>query len=244
MSGNFEKTVGTGDPAAICSRSADPTVAEYTPATVDIDGGTGVAGTLTVSETNGVLPGSDLNPSRTVTRSWKLLPSGTTLLTGRTYKLKVDFLAGDTVGMNPAVFEMRRKDSGGAWSAPTGGAYTDTSTSTQYSNLTTFGTASSQFVVGEAGDAGGPTTSSVVATPSPTNTPPTVTASVSDVASGNGTITSAEYFLDVVGADNTGTAMSASDAGIRHPDRGSHRDALERTVQRAVAGHAHGLRPR
>ena len=211
ISGNLEKSVAVGNLPAIVFEVGGPTVAEYTPATVDIDGTTGVVGTLTVSEANGLLTGSDLNPLKIVTRSWRLLPSAANVLGTRTYKLTVDFLAGDAAGMNTALFEMRRKDSNGTWSTPTAGAYTRTATSTQYSNLTTFGTASSQFIVGEGADAGGPTTSAVTATPSPTNVAPTVTATVSDVSSGGSNVTAAEYFIDVVGANGTGTAMAASD---------------------------------
>ena len=52
----------------------------------------------------------------------------------------------------------------------------------------------------------------MTATPSPTNVAPTVTATVSDVSSGGSNVTAAEYFIDVVGANGTGTAMAASDA--------------------------------
>ena len=126
VSGNLEKSVAVGNLPAIVFEVGGPTVAEYTPATVDIDGTTGVAGTLTVSEANGLLTGSDLNPLKIVTRSWRLLPSAATVLGTRTYKLTVDFLAGDATGMNTALFEMRRKDSNGTWSTPTAGTYTRT----------------------------------------------------------------------------------------------------------------------
>ena len=58
-----------------------------------------------------------------------------------------------------------------------------------------------------------PVTSNVVADPNPTNgaTPVTLTADVSDTTTGNSNIAAAEYFVDDVGTDGTGTSMIASD---------------------------------
>ena len=56
-----------------------------------------------------------------------------------------------------------------------------------------------------------PTTSSANATPTPTNHGPTITASVSDVGTGNNSITRAEFSIDAVGVDGAGTAMASSD---------------------------------
>jgi hypothetical protein len=68
-------------------------------------------------------------------------------------------------------------------------------------------------------DPGGPTTSNVQASPSPTNGAATLTvsASISDVASGNRNIAAAEVFFDSVGADGSGTAMAATDGSFDEP---------------------------
>jgi len=59
-------------------------------------------------------------------------------------------------------------------------------------------------------------TSNVVADPNPTNgaTSVTLTADVSDSTTGNSDIAAAEYFVGTVGADGSGTAMSASDGSF------------------------------
>ena len=68
----------------------------------------------------------------------------------------------------------------------------------------------------------GPVTSNVVADPNPTNgaTSVTLTADVSDSTTGNSNITAAEYFVDTVGADGSGTPMSASDGTFDSPTEG------------------------
>jgi FtsP/CotA-like multicopper oxidase with cupredoxin domain len=75
-------------------------------------------------------------------------------------------------------------------------------------------------------DQGGPTTSGVVAAPNPNNgayplntsTPVVrVTASFSDVASGNSNIVAAEGFLDTVGANGTGLFFGATDGVFNSP---------------------------
>jgi hypothetical protein len=62
-------------------------------------------------------------------------------------------------------------------------------------------------------DSVGPVTSTVAASPDPTNgsASVTLTANVDDSTTGNSNIQTAEYFVDSVGADGSGTAMSASD---------------------------------
>lgn len=62
-------------------------------------------------------------------------------------------------------------------------------------------------------DTTGPLTSSVAASPDPTNgaASVTLTATVDDSTTGGSSIAAAEYFVDVLGANGTGTAMSASD---------------------------------
>jgi plastocyanin len=65
-------------------------------------------------------------------------------------------------------------------------------------------------------DSVGPTTSSVVAGPSPTNgaASVTLTANVDDSATGNSNIQAAEYYIDVDPGEGSGTAMAASDASF------------------------------
>src|SRR5919198_2723677 len=71
-----------------------------------------------------------------------------------------------------------------------------------------------------AADSVGPVTSSVAARPPPTNSPPTVTASVSDATTGGSDVAGAEYFIDSVGSDGSGTAMSASDGSFSSATEG------------------------
>ncbi|HID93008.1 MAG TPA: hypothetical protein EYP60_02825, partial [bacterium (Candidatus Stahlbacteria)] len=68
----------------------------------------------------------------------------------------------------------------------------------------------------------GPVTSNVVTDPNPTNgaTSVTLTADVSDATTGNSNIAAAEYFVDAVGADGSGTPMSASDGAFDSPTEG------------------------
>ncbi len=62
-------------------------------------------------------------------------------------------------------------------------------------------------------DSKGPAASNVLAAPNPTKGVSTVnlSADIDDTASGNSTITAAEYFVNTVGSSGTGTPMSASD---------------------------------
>ena len=55
-----------------------------------------------------------------------------------------------------------------------------------------------------------PTTSNVSVTPSPTSTPPTISATVSDVGTGNSNIIAAEYFIGTAGSNGSGTALSGN----------------------------------
>jgi PKD domain len=57
-------------------------------------------------------------------------------------------------------------------------------------------------------DTTGPVTSNMAVTPSPTNVAPTITATETDSLSN---VAGAEYFIDAVGANGSGTAMSAVD---------------------------------
>jgi len=68
----------------------------------------------------------------------------------------------------------------------------------------------------------GPVTSNVIAEPNPTNgaTSVTLTADVSDVTTGNSNIAAAEYFVGTVGADGSGTPMSASEGTFDFPTEG------------------------
>jgi len=68
----------------------------------------------------------------------------------------------------------------------------------------------------------GPVTSDVVADPNPTNgaTLVTLTAKGDDSTTGNSNIVAAEYFVDTVGTDGSGTSMSASDGTFDSPTEG------------------------
>ena len=129
----------------------------------------------------------------------------------------------------------RSTTSGGSYdlvSSPTTNSYSDVglTTSTTYYYIV-----SAVDVSGNEGEASdeasgttsaddllGPVTSNVVAEPSPTNgaTLVTLTADVSDVTTGNSNIAEAEYFVDSVGADGSGTTMSASDGAFNSPVEG------------------------
>jgi len=80
-------------------------------------------------------------------------------------------------------------------------------------------TASTTLDVTAAPDTQGPVTSAVSATPNPTEGAATVTltANVDDSSMGGSNIAEAEYFVDTVGGDGTGTAMSASDGNFNSP---------------------------
>src|SRR4029077_8144899 len=69
-------------------------------------------------------------------------------------------------------------------------------------------------------DAAGPITSAESIAPTPTNAPPTVTATVDDSTTGNSDVQRAEYFIDAVGSNGAGTAMSASDLAFDSPTEG------------------------
>jgi len=68
----------------------------------------------------------------------------------------------------------------------------------------------------------GPVTSNVTADPNPTNgaNSVTLTADVSDSPTGNSNIVAAEYFVDTIGPDGSGTPMSASDGTFDSPTEG------------------------
>ena len=202
VNGNLEKPVGTGTPVARTFQVGTGTT--YTP--VDLTFATvGTAGRLVAKSTASDHPNiasSGIQPAKSVNRYWTLTPNGTLAFT--TYDGTFTFVAGDVdAGATTAAFVVRRHD-GTNWHTTTAG--TRTATSTQATGVA----ALSDFAVGEA-DLTGPVTSSVAASPSPTNTPPTVTAQVSDTTTGGSNVAGAEYFIDVAGAAGTGTAMTASD---------------------------------
>jgi autotransporter-associated beta strand protein len=59
-------------------------------------------------------------------------------------------------------------------------------------------------------DTAGPATTGLSISPSPANVAPSISASVSDVASGGSNLIAAEYFIDALGAAGAGTALSSS----------------------------------
>jgi autotransporter-associated beta strand protein len=144
--GNLQMNFGTGDLASTVFHVG--TASTYTPATLDIDGTGGTAGTITATTAGSAHPdiaNSGFNTGKDVERFWTLTPGTASLGATRSYKLKVEFLSGDVPGgANPSAFEFRKYD--GSWLAPTGGTYTRTATSTEYSNFTSF----SDYSVGEA----------------------------------------------------------------------------------------------
>jgi hypothetical protein len=128
----------------------------------------------------------------------------------------------------------RSTTSGGPYdliASPTTNSYSDTgltASTTYYYVVTAVDTSGNE---GETSDEAsgttsaddlGPVTSNVVADPNPTNgaTSVTLTANVSDSTTGNSTIAAAEYFVDTVGADGSGTPMSASDGAFDSPTEG------------------------
>ena len=56
----------------------------------------------------------------------------------------------------------------------------------------------------------GPTTSGLTVSPSPTSTPPAITATVSDANDGHSNVIAAEYFIDTTGANGTGIPLSGA----------------------------------
>jgi hypothetical protein len=144
--GNLGLDFTTGDDAAKTFHIGTATA--YTPATLDVDGTGGTAGTIIASTTGSAhtdISNSGLDQTKDIERYWTLTAGTANLGVARTYKLKVDFLSGDVGGANTNNFEIRRRDGTGTWSAPTGGSYARTGTSTQYSSFASF----SAFAVGE-----------------------------------------------------------------------------------------------
>ena len=176
--GNLRRTIAAGDPSAVVYDIG--TAIAYTPLEADVDGSGGTTGSLTASTNGSVctnIAGSGLNTARDVERCWTLTPV-TAALGGRSYKLKTTFVGSDVPGAaNVNNFEFRRRDTGtGIWSAPSGGVYTRTSTSLQYTNFTSF----SNFAVGE------PTCTAPSVTTQPTNQPITYGANASFTALASG----------------------------------------------------------
>ena len=59
----------------------------------------------------------------------------------------------------------------------------------------------------------GPTTSNLTVTPSPTSTPPTISATISDAGTTNNNIVAAEYFIGTAGSNGRGTPLTGSFTG-------------------------------
>ena len=183
----------------------------HTPLTVSF-ASVSTPGNLTVSTTGSEHPNiaaSGIHTGKSVNRYWTIVNTGTVF---STYSATFSFVAGDVdVGANPNNFVVKRYD--GNWHATTTG--TRTAISTQATGVNSF----SDFAIGEP-DVTGPVTADADAAPTPTNTAPTATASVSDVTTGGNNVTAAEYFIDSVGAPGTGTAMAASDGTFDSPTEG------------------------
>jgi subtilisin/minor extracellular protease Epr len=128
----------------------------------------------------------------------------------------------DTVGANGTGMSMNPSD--GAFDSATEGATSDIDVSGWaagsyilhiHGNDSAGNWGATEQVVLEvtAEDTTGPMTSDVSADPDPTNGADsvTLTASISDSTTGNSDIAEAEYFIDTVGANGTGTSMNPSD---------------------------------
>ena len=138
--GNFQKFVATGA-TALTYEIGDS--GAYTPVTVAF-GSVSVAGNLTGSTTPGDHPNAGTSPVdrlRSVNRYWTFTNSGVSFTN---YNATFNFVAGDLdAGANTSAFIVG-KFAGGAWTAPTVG--TRTGTSTQITGVTSF----SDFYVGES----------------------------------------------------------------------------------------------
>ncbi len=85
---------------------------------------------------------------------------------------------------------VRSKDAAGNWGPATSGVFDVSSTSTVHIQ--------------------GPLTSSITVTPNSNGTSVTLSASFSDLTTGNATVSAAEYFVDAAGPNGTGAPMSSS----------------------------------
>ena len=137
--GNLQKTVATGTPS-VTYEVGDASA--YAPVTVLFASVT-VSGTLTATTTSGdhaQIASSTINVNKTANRIWTLTGSG---ITFTTYTATLNFSAPDVDGGADATAFKVGLYSGAAWSYPTLG--TITSTSTQASAIAAFG----DFQVGE-----------------------------------------------------------------------------------------------
>jgi hypothetical protein len=138
--GNFKKNIATG---ATSKTFEIGDAGNYTPVTIAF-GSVTVAGDLTASTTASDHPNinsSTIDPAKTANRYWTVTNGG---ITFSNFSLTLNFVAGDLdSGANTGNFAVGKYASG-AWSYPTVG--TKTSTSTQATGLTSFG----DFAIGEA----------------------------------------------------------------------------------------------
>ena len=137
--GNFAKYVSAGSPS-LTFEIGD--ASNYTPVSISF-ASVSVAGTLTAITTLGDHPNigtSNVDPAHSVNRYWTLTNTG---ITFTTYNATFNFVAGDVdAGSDPLTFVVGRYFAG-AWTLPTIGART--ATSTQATGLTAF----SDFQVGQ-----------------------------------------------------------------------------------------------
>jgi len=142
--GNLQKYVGTGATSATFEIGD---ASNYTPISISFASVT-TAGNLTANTTAGDHPNigtSTINPSKSVNRYWTLTNSGVVFTT---CSATFNFVSGDVdAGADPTIFLVGQYSSG-AWSYPTVG--TTTSTSTQATGMTAFG----DFALGQDVTAG------------------------------------------------------------------------------------------
>ncbi|HEX4493126.1 MAG TPA: HYR domain-containing protein [Acidimicrobiia bacterium] len=206
VNGKLTRAIATGSP------SVDFAIGDggsYTPLTAAFASVSG-AGSLTAS-TNGAdhaaIASSDLDPANDANRVWTLTPGGA--LGFSSYNVTTNYAAGDLDSAATPNLFVARNYSGGVWNAPAGGSNAGASSVTGNGF-----TGTGDFVVGALYDTVGPVTSSVSAAPALTRSAPSVTAQADDLGTHTSNVVAAEFFIDTVGANGTGTAMAATDGAF------------------------------
>lgn len=133
--GNLQKNIGTGTAIDRTFEIGDAEISNYTPAIITF-ASVGTAGDLTANTTSGDHPNigiSTLNATKSVNRYWTLSNNG---IVFTNYDAVFNFLSGDLDGSTNTANLIAGKYSSSAWTYPTVG--TKTSTSTQITGVSTF----------------------------------------------------------------------------------------------------------